>query len=264
MTTAAPQWPGEWQGEIPSIRKDNSALGPSNSLFKKALTIHPPLAGLADAFVACLLDPNATPGDAKTLLIGMNDALVDPAKIANVPLATQQNGGYRRPSAFPLPSYTAALEYIAAKALWQNGHTEFLPWPFDDIALKPDFAIRGKCPANPGADAGAFYNLCTEVADTLKVGGTKTTADLVNSLYSGITGKLGTYPTKHVTVFLDACDNPCLYNGGLLNFNRPNLCATLTAKIAQELNPELKPRLLSVFVLFPDWHLEQLPANSWR
>ncbi|MEU9127242.1 hypothetical protein AB0D08_03830 [Kitasatospora sp. NPDC048540] len=264
MTTAVPQWPGEWQAEIPSIRKDNGALGPSNSLFKKALTIHPPLAGLADTFVTCLLDPHDTPRDAKTLLIGMNDALVDPAKIANVPPATAQNGGFRLPSAFPLPSYTAALEYIAAKALWEHGHTEFLPWPFDDIALKPDFAVRGKCPANPGVDAAEFYDLCTEVADTLKVGGTKTTTDLVNSLYAGVTGKLAAYPTKQVAVFLDACDNPCLYNGAALNFNRAALCSSLTAKIVQDLNPELKPRLVSVFVLFPDWHLEQLHAADWH
>ncbi|MFD5563216.1 hypothetical protein [Kitasatospora griseola] len=255
MTTAVPPWPGEWQYEILSIRNGNAALGPTNSLFKGALASHPPLAGMADSFVAGLLDPNAPAAAAKTVLIAMNDALVDPVKIANVPA---QNGGFRR------PSYTAALECIAAKALWQNGHTEVLPWPFDGIALKPDFAVRGRCPAVPGADAVAFYNPCTEVADTLRVGGTKTTADLVNSLYSGITGKLGTYPTKHVSVFLDACDNPCLYNGAVLNLNRASLCASLTAKIAQELNPELKPRLVSVFVLFPDWHLEQLPAHSWR
>ncbi|MFD7645855.1 hypothetical protein ACFV4P_35040 [Kitasatospora sp. NPDC059795] len=264
MTTAVPQWPGEWQHEIASIRNGNSALGPTNSLFKGALASHPPLAGMADTFVTCLLNPNDAVDAAKTLLIAMNNALVDPVKIANLPAPMLQNGGFRLPSAFPLPSYTAALEFIAAKALWQNGHTEFLPWPFDGIALKPDFAIRGRCPAVPGADAGAFYDLCTEVADTLKVGGTKTTADLVNSLYSGITGKLGAYPTKHVSVFMDACDNPCLYNGAVVNFNRANLCASLTAKIAQELNPELRPRLISVFVLFPDWRLEQLPANSWR
>ncbi|MFF2628632.1 hypothetical protein ACFVUN_23010 [Kitasatospora griseola] len=75
---------------------------------------------------------------------------------------------------------------------------------------------------------------------------------------------------KHVSVFLDACDNPCLYNGAVLNLNlnlnlnRASICASLTAKIAQELNPELKPRLVSVFVLLPDWHPEQLPAHSWR
>ncbi|MGX4735085.1 hypothetical protein [Kitasatospora griseola] len=119
-------------------------------------------------------------------------------------------------------------------------------------------------PGRPGRGRVAFYNPCTEVADTLKVGGTKTIADLVNRLYSGITGKLGTYPTKHVPVFLDACDNPCLYDGAALNLNRASLCASLTAKTAQELNPELKPRLVSVFVLFPDWHLEQLSAHSWR
>ncbi|MER8182001.1 hypothetical protein [Kitasatospora sp. NPDC094015] len=264
MTTAVPQWPGEWQAEIQSINIGNSALGPTNSLFKGALATHPPLAGVVTSFITSLLDPHATLDADKALLIAMSNALVDPVKIANVPLLTQQNGGYRLPSAFPLPSYTAALECIAAKALWLNGHTEFLPWPFDDVALKPDFAIRGMCPAVPGADAKVFYNACTHVGDSLKVGGTKTTADLVNSLYSGITGKLGAYPTKNVTVFLDACDNPCLYNAAVVNFNRATLCASLTTKITQELNPELKPRLTSVFVLFPDWHLEQLPANSWR
>ncbi|MGX4735084.1 hypothetical protein [Kitasatospora griseola] len=103
--------------------------------------------------MAGLPDPNAPAAAAKTALVAMNDALVDPVKIADVPAQIQQNGGFRLPSAFPLPSYTAALECIAAKALWQNGHTEFLPWPFDGIALKPDFAVRGRCPAVPDADA---------------------------------------------------------------------------------------------------------------
>ncbi|WP_371501131.1 hypothetical protein OG871_30065 [Kitasatospora sp. NBC_00374] len=263
MTSAVPTWPGEWQHEITSITQANNVLGPTNALFKK-VTADPAIAGQVANLVASLLDPAAGPHAAKAILIAMNDALPNVAAVGGLPPGTAANGGFRLPSRFPLPSYTVVLELIAAKALWLNGHTEFLPWPFDEAKLKPDFAVRGHCPNPASHTAVTFYDACTEVGDSLKVGGTKTGAELLTNLYSGITGKLGAYPKKQVTVFMDACDNPSLYNGANLNFHGPTIAGQLQAKIATELNPELKECLVSVFVLFPDWTLARLDSSAWR
>ncbi|MFJ1702643.1 hypothetical protein [Kitasatospora sp. NPDC088346] len=263
MTSAVPTWPGEWQHEITSITMGNSVLGPTNSLFKN-ITADPAIVGQPANLVASLLDPHAGPHAAKAILVAMNDAVPNLAAVNNLPPGTAANGGFRLPSRFPLPSYTVVLELVAAKTLWLNGHTEFLPWPFDEAKLKPDFAVRGHCPDPAHHTAVTFYDACTEVGDSLKVGGTKTAPDLLAGLYSGVTGKLAAYPKKQVTVFMDACDNPSLYNGAAPNFNGATIAANLQAKIVTDLNPELKSCLAGVFVLFPDWTLHRLDPHAWR
>ncbi|MFF8092896.1 hypothetical protein [Streptomyces sp. NPDC016675] len=265
MATAIPAWPGPWTSEINDIVKGNGALGPENGMVKKLSTEQrATITERGKELVASLLDPGVLAPEARRILIALHLDLID-AAAAQKPAIQKlmENPGYRPPSALHGTCYNAALELIVAKALWQTGHTEILPWPVEGTAAKPDFVIDGRHPSPTGHDDKSFYAACTVVADTLKVGGCKTVQDLVTGLVSGVTNKLGTYQGKTVGVVLEAADNPCLYEDGELRTDDEDIIDAFQERI-EGLDAGIRQRLLFVYVVLPRAAVVTMDETAWR
>ncbi|GGO96473.1 hypothetical protein [Wenjunlia tyrosinilytica] len=265
MLTPTPHtWPASWEQEILLITCGTNGLGPDNSLIKALLKGDGPTQPFADAskeLVVSLLDPALPASHAKAVLLRLCYAVADNKRLQAIPDEVKTNGSFVPPG-LNVANYTAVLELIAAKALWLAGHQQFLPWPFNETKLKPDFCIAGHSPDASGHTAGTFYDKCSLVGDSLKVSGVKTLAELPTGLLGGVTEKLAAYPTKDVIVVLDACDNPCLWAGQhVAQFDRAAVMRDFATQVAG-LRNEVKKRLVSVYVILPDWSVNQLVVQQ--
>lgn len=257
-----PAWPPEaWRTEISALTVGNNTLGQSNSLVKPLLKtpdLQQAFSELADGLVASLLDPGQPAGAAKGLLRGLCTAFADASRIRSIP-AEKLNDGSFVPPGVNVATYNGVLEVIDAKALWEAGYKSFVPWPFDDRDLKPDFYPDSRhAPVPAGHDARSFYAACDPVGDFRKVSSAKKVEQLPESLLAGIKEKLDKYKPKNVIVVLDACDNPALWQGAtLVTFDSEEMMRQLGGLISG-LDKELRDRLAEVYVILPDWSVKHL------
>ncbi|KOX11456.1 hypothetical protein [Streptomyces sp. NRRL B-3648] len=263
MATALPAWPGPWTDEITGIVQGNAALGPANSLIKKLTPEQrETVTKRGKELVTSLLDPDVRAVKARGILVRLHLELVTPAAQNATVQKLMENPGYRPPSFLNVATYNTVLELVVAKALWDTGHTEFLPWPFDSTALKPDFMLSGHHPDPAGHTDQTFYDACQVVADTVKVGSWKTAPELVTGLVSGVTDKVGTYQGKSVGVVLEAVDNPCLFKDGEPIANDEDIIDTFQERI-EALDSAVRRRLRFVHVITPGCAVVTMDADAW-